>query len=853
MLKIHHATQIQDGHALTRSADLDPQRLKTAGKGRLGAGVGLSALAIAFGAHAAGSVPKAAADDVQLDELVVTAQKREQRLEDVPAAVTVVNSAQLQRSGARSVTDISLLTPGLNAATGGSEATTVVRIRGIGTSADNPGLEDAVGIYIDGVYRPRNSVGFNNLGELAEVEVLKGPQGTLFGKNTVAGVVQITTKRPEFHFGGQAEAEVQTYSGWRIAGSVTGPLAGDVLAGRLFVSDAQRGGYGKLVNASGTRLSNDHSERAYSLRGQLLYKPTDAFDVNLIADYSHRDDRCCQAVLFQTGLPAVLLNSLVPGAVPTPVAHDNTTAVANFPGRERIRDWGVSGQANWTTPWLDGAKMVSITAYRDWRDGTDTDLDFIGADLIRGVGGVQEFKQFSEELRYSGEAGRLAWQVGGFYSHETLDVVSPLQWGADVGPYVGILTHGAAASLKGGGFPVGEGLVDAYHQTEQSFAAYTQDDFRLTDKLTLTAGIRYTSEHKALAALYNNTDTSGACSHFEGVATALHQPLVKSGLGGLLGIVCIANPAFQNLHTHQAFTDGSVTGTVKATYKLTPDAMVYGSYSRGNLAGGFNLAEVTTAVGGAPNASLTPEPNTKFPAENVDAYEVGTKIWLANHRFLVTAEVFFQEYKDFQLNAFTGTQFIEATIPRATTAGVEADGYWKLNSDLTLNGGLTYANTRYPGDKQNRAALGDNTPRSPYYQLTDLFRLPGSHLSFAPQWSLVAGAEYQHVLANGLLWSSSFDVKYQSSYNTGSDHDPVKVQKGFAIANARIGLGSADKRWAVELWAKNLFNQHFSQAIFDGFGQTLSAEHPSSNPAANDYLYFRGEPRFYGATFRIKY
>jgi outer membrane receptor protein involved in Fe transport len=120
-------------------------------------------------------------------------------------------------------------------------------------------------------------------------------------------------------------------------------------------------------------------------------------------------------------------------------------------------------------------------------------------------------------------------------------------------------------------------------------------------------------------------------------------------------------------------------------------------------------------------------------------------------------------------------------------------------------------------------------------------------------WSLVAGAEYQHNLSNGLLWTSSFDVKYQSTYNTGSDHDPVKTQPGYSIVDARIGLGSSDKRWAVELWAKNLFNQHYAQAIFNGFGQTLSPGHPSVNPADNDYLYFRGEPRFYGVALKFKY
>ena len=720
-------------------------------------------------------------------------------------------------------------------------STTTVRIRGIGTVADNPGLEDAVGIYIDGVYRPRNGVGFNNLGELSDVEVLKGPQGTLFGKNTVAGVVQITTARPSFTFGGQVEATVQNYNGWGVAASVTGPLVADKLAARLYFSDNSRDGYVPVISTSGHPLPNQYDDHVYTFRGQLLFKPADDFDVNVIGDYSKRNDHCCAAVGFQNGFPATLQNEVFPGTLIDPVTKSNTTAILNSSDLEHVQDWGVSAQANWTTPWLQGAKLVSITAYRDWRDLTEGDSDYTGADLVDNPGTTQEFRQFSEELRYNGDAGPVSWQVGAFYSHETLDVFAPLNWGTDLGTYLNVLTNGLISLYKNppsGAFPAGQGTDDAYHQSEHSFSVYTQDDYHVTDRLTFTGGVRFTSEHKSLATAYNITDDSGTCAFFESILGTATPKLL-----------CLANPAFKGLDTRQAFTENTVTGTAKISYKITDAAMVYGSYSRGNLVGGFNLAEVTTNN----NQSNTPETDTRFPAENVNAFEVGTKLQFLQRQLLVTSELFYQKYSNFQLNAYTGTEFLEQTIPDARTEGVEMDAYWRATPGLTLNAGVTYADTIYPNSAANQAALGNNVPGSPLYQMTDLFRLPGSHLSFAPLWSLVGGIIYSRPILNDLKWTSSLDVKYQSSYNTGSDHDPVKTQPGYALVDGRLGIGAADSKWVLEVWATNLFNQHYGQAAFDGVVQTFSVPQPGSDSSLNNYDYFPGQPRFWGMTVRVKY
>ncbi|HEY2179533.1 MAG TPA: TonB-dependent receptor [Caulobacteraceae bacterium] len=826
-------------------------------KQRLASGASAAVIAICAGAAA----PHAFAADAQgsataVQEVIVTAQKREQRLQDVPVAVTVLNTKQLERLGVRSVKDLTLLAPGLNATTNADESTTTVRIRGIGTVADNAGLEDAVGIYIDGVYRPRNGVGFNDLGELSDVEVLKGPQGTLFGKNTVAGVILINTQRPQFVFGGDAQFDIQNYNGWGGSATVTGPIVGNVLAGRLYFSAHDRDGYLPVIQPPGGGIPSQDDEHMYTVRGQLLYAPTEDFKVNVIGDYTRRDDHCCVAVAYQNGFPATLQNIFFPGSIIDPVSKNNVTAAVNVTPIEHIRDEGVSAQIDWKTPWLGGARLTSITALRDWKDNSETDSDYTLADLLNTVPfNVQEFGQFSEELRLNGEAGRLTWQVGAFYSHEDLDVFAPLSFGTGLTEYLAVLTAGAGPlatgtyNPPGGAFPAGEGARDTYHQREHSFSAYTQDDFKITDHLIFTGGVRFTTEHKALHSLYNNNDTSGTCAHFEAVATELEIPLNKA----TLGIPCLDNPAFKGLETFQAFTENDITGTAKLTYKFSDTAMVYGSYSRGNLVAGFNLAEVTTAVGNNPNASLVPDPDTTFPAEYVDAFEIGTKAQLFDHRLLLTAAAFYQKYQNFQLNAFTGTQFIESTIPQAQSLGAEGDAYFALTPDLTLNAGVTYADTTYPNSAANRAALGDNTAGSPFFQSTPLFRLPGSHPSFAPLWSLVGGLSYRHPIMNGLEWTFDLDGKYQSGYNVGSDHDPVKFQPGFGIVNARMGIGGIGGKWSVEVWATNLFNTHYSQAIFDGVLQTFSVPQPSSIPSLNNYDYFPGQPRFWGATLRVKY
>lgn len=814
-----------------------------------------SALALMFAAGAASAQAqpaKAAATPAASDavsELVVTAQKREERLQDVPVVVTVLTGAKLAANNVSSVADLVTLTPGLTSTTNGSEGSTIARIRGVGNVADNPGLEDAVGLYIDGVYRPRNGVSFNDLGELNDIEILKGPQGTLFGKNTIAGVIQITTKRPSFTYSAEGEVTVQNYNGYGGSVSVTGPVVDDKVAIRLYVAERDRDGYVPVVQAPTTNIPAQNDEHVFTTRDQLLFNVTDDLDVNFIADYSRRRDHCCVALDYQNGSAAAIQDTVFPGTVPNPVSASNNTAYLNRSNIDDITDQGISAEAHWKTPWLGNAVLTSITAYRDSKEnvGGDTDTTLADIDFTTPAYNFTRFRQFSEELQYRGSTERLNWQVGFFYSHELLDTGNFVENGPDLGPYLNVLSGGL---LPANGYPQGEGAIDTYHQQEHSEAIYTQEDFKITDQLSLIAGLRYTWEHKSLNSLYTNNDTANLCAlslqGATGSATPIPYAQYVNFSKATFGTACLVNPAFDNLTDHQSLDEGALTGTVKLEYKFSDQAMAYASYSRGNLVGGFNLAEVTLPYGpgGAPNTSLAPATDTAFPAENVNAFELGAKTQWFDRRLSLDAALFYQGYRDHQLNAFTGTQFVEFTIPEAQTEGAELEGVFAVTPDLSINGGVTYAETTYPNDAANRAVL--QAPGS------GLFLLPGSRLSYAPLWSTTLGGSYKHPVSEGWDGFVTLDAKYTSSYQVGSDEDPSKMQQGYALVNSSIGVTSKDKHLELSVWATNLFNQAYKQTAYDGVLQTFSTP-PALNPGLNNYYYFPGQPRFFGATFKVHF
>jgi iron complex outermembrane receptor protein len=807
-----------------------------------------------------------------LEEIIVTAEKRSENLQDVPISVVAISAQQIKDAGITDIRNLAILTPGLTVTSEGNEAITTARIRGIGTVGDNPGLESSVGVNIDGVYRPRNGVAFGDLGEIEQIEVLYGPQGELFGKNNDAGVINVTTKRPSNTFGAMAEVTGGNFNDREFRTSVTGPLS-DIMAGRLYVGYQQNSGFLQVVNGVGPSEQNNTNDRkAYNARGQLLITPSDDVDVLIIADYAKRNESCCSAVVeypgpFQGLVNVFASNPLLggkpgglgdspligqPGVVRLPssyVAYDNQII------KQNVRDMGISGELNWNVGF---GKLTSITAWRDNTVAGGNDVDYTGIDLFyfpdNGNANSTDFKQFSEELRLAGKSGSLNWLVGGFFNNEILSTRTLGQIGDQFEPYISAVASASigqpfnpllVSQLTGnapGATFFGTGYNDSYQQTARSFALFTNETWNITQGLDLTVGLRGTEEKKTATASFNSAGGGPGCSALLGAPGVFTPPLAGTNAQAfLLGYGCFSglDPAINGGSFDQSNTENNLSGTVKLSYRFNEEVMTYISGANGYKAGGYNLSRVTKpATPGVgtllDQVGLTPDFDTHFPRETVESFEAGIKTTLFDKTLRLNAAVFYQKYTDFQLNTFTGIQFVVTSLDKVVSKGVDVDFAWATPiSGLTIAGGVTQ-------DLTNIDNFGNALP--------DFCGGPGNgctardnnRLSFAPLWSGALSASYLVPLGT-LGLRTSVEEKYNSSYNTGSDLDPRKIQQGFGLVNARIGFGALDESWAIEAWGANLADKYYYAVAFDS---------PFQFNTISSYL---GAPRTFGLTARVKF
>lgn len=860
--------------------------------------------AVAFGA--AFSIAGAAvAQDAptSVDDIIVTAQKREQSLQEVPIVVTTLSQEALDGAGVKDIKDLQILTPGMTVTSTQSEASTTARIRGVGTVGDNPGLESSVGVVIDGVYRSRNSVGFGDLGELSRIEVLKGPQGTLFGKNTSAGVINIISEAPSFSPEANFEATVGNFGAWGVTGSVTGPLS-DTVAGRLYVGTRKRDGFYDVVTGNGPRTEkDDQNQDFWTARGQLLILPSENASIRLIADYTKRDEYCCVATQVRVGPTVGIVNALggqiapaTPGFGEVPFSR---TAYSNRGTGQTMEDMGLSAEANIDIPsW--NATFTSVTSWRSWEGVNGMDLDYSTLDIMyrENNGGYgYSLDNVTQEFRLAGATDKLDWLFGVFATREQIRRDDSYYFGAHYTPFLSMLlssslnaanpaipispsltgcitrpgqtfqtlagcvtsnppaTSGPLAPT-GPGFGTGHAVQDLYTQTTQSVALFTNNTWRVTDKFDITLGLRYTMDEKKLRGLQTNVGTNGlacgsAIGNLTALATALGQGNPAAGMGAaqtIIGNMCLpwANPLYNNRRISESFDDGELSGTIKASYKFNDSVMLYGSYAKGYKSFGYNMDRVQTGI--TPNASLL------FPSETVDSYEIGLKNTLFNRSVLLNLTYFDQTFEDFQLNTFLGTAFVVESIPELTSRGVDADFAWFTPVEgLVLSGGVTYTDTKYGDFTAADLTVPGNFPQ--------LSLLPGARASFAPEWSTTASIAFDRSIGNGLQFGFNLTGKYMTEFNTGSDLLPYKMQDGFGVLNGRISLGSDTDRWVLELWGQNITDTEYKQVAINqplqgsAFQTTVQPDGSFYNPARDTQTYaaFLGQPRTYGLTLRLRY
>jgi len=689
-------------------------------------GVSLAIAAVSVPAFAQDAPADTATDDSDNTPIVVTAQGRAQLLSDVPVAISAVSAETLQNSGANDIRQLNQVAPSLLVSSTGSEANGSARIRGIGTVGDNPGLESSVPVFIDGVYRSRSGIGLNELGEIDRIEVQRGPQGTLGGRNSSAGLISIYSKKPDFQFGATGEITYGNYDYWRLGGSVTGPIT-DTLAARLDGVWVKRDGF---YNDTANDRDVNNRDR-YFLRGQLLFEPTDALSVRLIADYTSRDEECCAATYVGPGVNQYIGNLNTPtavgaGATPTSnniinVLRDLGQSLGAFnqgyardisvsPGRSfagKTKDYGFSGQIDYD---FGGATLTSITAYREYRSSQAGDVDYGTVDILYRApdkDAYRQFHTFTQELRLQGEAfdGKLDWLVGGFYANEKLRVRDNLRFGTQYGRFAACrLITGTAlsglysptnpsciipgvgpATLLGAFGPVaGPDIVaslaaldgisdkgsinDVYRQNGENWALFTHNIFHITDKLDFTFGVRYTNAKKKFSATFTNDNT--ACQVIQGrLLDDLQSPnaTIRAVAGGLIGLGCQGNSTAElnNVSINDKRSEDEWTGTAILSYKPVDDLMVYASYSRGYKAGGFNLDRSALKSPILPFAATPGGAQGLVQNLQFDPEKVDSYEIGAKYStgpFGLGLTFFRSDFSSFQLNTFNGTVFLVQNI-----------------------------------------------------------------------------------------------------------------------------------------------------------------------------------------------
>ncbi|MBC2653082.1 TonB-dependent receptor [Novosphingobium aerophilum] len=580
------------------------------------------------------------------NEIVVTATKREQTLQDVPVAVTVTSAQTIERAQIRDIRDLSTVVPSLRVNTLQSSANTNFYIRGFGNGANNAGIEPSVGLFVDGVYRSRSASMITDLPDVQRIEVLRGPQSTLFGKNASAGVISLVTKEPQFKLGGNMEASYGNYNAIIAKGYITGPL-GENVAASLAAGYNKRDGY---VTDLGSNTKANERNRWFT-RGQLLFEPSSDFKVRLIGDYSRIDENCCAVVNVQRSPgfgPSQIITNLLGGKISDPANPFADVTYSNIPSTNKIDNWGFSGQMDYGVGPL---KLTSITAYRKTKAITNQDSDFTSADLIGRNFQNLRIDTFTQEFRASTDwDGPINGLLGAFYFNETINQNNQLLLGNDFRNYADFLIRGqsggaftlpqveqlltaatgGANNYIGQSFVSGRGFTEQYRLKNEAFSIFGQVDFKVSDRLTLTGGLNYTHDSKSYSTnnvsnevfsaipLSSPTLLAGAAQvltaqtfnqrtglaptpanigAFAAANPAVYQAIVAGSTAAANQLPSLAAlqflPPFLNvpnaLETGRV-KDGQWSVTARLAYDVNDHLNVYAAYATGYKAASINLS-----------------------------------------------------------------------------------------------------------------------------------------------------------------------------------------------------------------------------------------------------------------------
>ncbi len=817
-----------------------------------------------------------------IETVTVTAEKRSQDVQTVPIAVTAVSAEMLKKAQIRDFNDLQMVAPSLIVSTGsGDTSGGLVRIRGVGTTGNNAGLEASVGVFVDGVYRSRSAAALEDLLDVDHIEVLRGPQGTLFGKNTTAGAITISTRKPTQDLDLEATASGGTLGNYRFTGHISGGITDDIavsLAGLV----AHRDGYMVDVNDGHRGNSKDH----WALKGQMLWTPNSVVTLRLIGDYNQKADSGSDASykvystrnrLFQDVIQSPLspnFGLVFPDLVTLPqvgpanqfVDFKKYQIATNHPRISDVNDYGASAQLDLAFDW---GTVTSISGYRHFASLDQSDPDYSPADVIfiTNARGLNE--TFSEEIQIKGSSGSLDWLFGGYMSSETIRSAGPLLLGADadlvfqhiLGPAaVGVpnsatgipvvdfvLTErqkcilgqpnvNAVCVANGLGgvhvplYQAGDGYFDKFLTHGNTNSIFTHNIWHINDELSLTLGARYNYERKHGSYDGGTMIWHSAAALAAACGTTLPPAASNAYDGGSFNFIC-KRKAYD-----QIAREGSLTGTANLSWKPDDDMMFYVGYSRGFKTGPFNLDRNWGSL------SALASPHAK--PESDDSLEAGSRMQLFDGMAIANTTIFYTRYKDFQINTFNGLAFAVANEPHVYSYGLEFEGQLEPTEGLNFTGSATWARSYY----------GHDVP-TPGFPVGAPTILAGKLLTQAPILTLNGSVNYETAVWTGWRAFFNMNANYRSHYNTGSDLNANKDQEAFALVNGQIGIRDEDGMWELALWGRNIFNKHYNIVAFNTAVQGPSG--PPISPVAVNSIssaisVFPGEPALYGLTLTVR-
>jgi iron complex outermembrane recepter protein len=748
---------------------------------------------------------------LMLEEVIVTAQKREQTIQDVPASVAAISSEMLERTNTTNFTDLGKITSGVTINGGQDGFGNIIRIRGVGNNSFAPAIRPAVGIFIDDIPLASTEAAFNNLADIQRIEILKGPQSTLFGKEVSAGAIALTTRRPDtavmdgYVEGNFGNKNLQEY---RIGGNL--PL-GDMFAVRASLYHNERDGLVDNIT-TGEEMGEYDKDGG---RVRILFEPSDDFSAILTYEYHESTLEGSDSITQEYGnvyaLAELSRNPTGPTRLNVLDPYDRKTDNSNPSDRE-VETENIYLNVEWAIN--DQWALDSITSQQNWEsdvrgqfltpEGFETADTSVGPYYLNDFINQPESDSFTQEFRFSYESDNWSSIIGAFYADTELISYTP--FGSTIGIIPGRFEFKAA------------GLSDLTEDIKE-WALFTHNIYTIQEGLELTFGLRYSDVEK------------------ESVKGQL------TGVGPIADLnssVVPVTPWADDIPTQKDSWD-EVTGTIKLNYWLTDSLSIYAGWDRGFKAGGHDVCK------GTEPEAICADP---FDSETADNFEVGFK-GRFNDNIIWNGAVFYQQYDDYQVEVQDEVG-IGNTILNAASAeisGVETDLQWLASENLLVEGNVSYIDARWD-EFDNAECLRIQYQAVKCDPETGTQDLSGKRLNYTSPWTANVSATWSDNFNNGMGWYIRGEYVYRDDVYFFPDLDPDLTADAYSLFNAQLGFTAADESWEVMLWGKNILDEDY----LEGGSRNRDASEPAFGGTPTEgYRVTVGEEATYGVTLKYRF